>query len=265
MTLRVTHPYAELLSDREPIIASWYNPLMIYLLYETDRLKLMSLLARTFHLILGSFIALFGGAGFLWGIHRLRTSVFVRNYHPRHLGRVVVRGKACATNPNKVLRSILSKRSCIAYNFSILELKGKSNSRILYRESRGQWNLSIQTKMAKVQINPREMDFKNPHFQDSQNLFGDFANPLSLTLLAEKGINPRIFGIRRSLLLEESVISDGDEIWALGWIHDQALQLEDAIVTDKSVSRIIVESSLACIVSAWFVWIALAVLAYTLR
>ncbi|MGD1908981.1 MAG: hypothetical protein ACFB0C_23755 [Leptolyngbyaceae cyanobacterium] len=229
----------------------------------------MSLLNRAFHLLLGSFTLLIGSGGFLWGLHRLQLLLFASRLHLDRKGKILAKGIACATDPNKIQTTPLSDTPCIAYQFMILEpraaLKSTSSQTTLYQESRGQWNLSLQTPRGKVKLKPGALDLDGAYFSDRQNLARPFSAPRSSTLLTEKGINPKPIGVRRSLNLVEWVIRDGDPIRVLGRIGDQPLCIEAAIVTDKSMYRVFTEAVLACLVGICFLWVALSVIGYAFR
>jgi hypothetical protein len=229
----------------------------------------LSLVSRGFHLLLGGFTALMGVGSFLWGFHRLRLTVFALSRHPHYQGRVITQGLARPTDPQQVHMSPLSESPCIAYQFSILEsrsgVKGGRSQSVLYQDIRGQWNLSLQTPRGIIPIQSCELDFDRASWQDTQTVFRHFAHPRSVLLLAEHGINPQLARWRRSLTLSETLIRDGDPIRVIGRMQSHPPRLAAAIVTDKSDRRILLEATLACLIGAGSVWIALAILAYAWR
>lgn len=222
----------------------------------------------TFHFLLGLFVILMGGAACWGAIQRLRQTVLVPKFHPRRIGRMVATGLVRAVNSKDVHFAPLSLTPCIAYQFLILERRSKNSVVVLYRESKGQWNLKLQTQMGMVQLNPRELDLDKIHDRDNQHLFESFSKPRSVLLLEEKGIKPtNITRMRRSLTLKECILSNGDSIRVIGRREDdhQPLLLEDAIITNKSVLRVILESFLMLIVGAAFIWFALGLIDYAFR
>lgn len=165
---------------------------------------------------------------------------------------MIAKGTACATHPNEVQITPLSQTPCIAYEFFILEPRNShrgTSYAFLHRQSRGQWNLSVQTSRGKVQVKPSELDLDHIHFEDRQDLWNEFTESRSLSLLAEQEITlkQKLTGIRRTLILREKVIRYGDEVRVLGRQKhsNQSPLLADALVTDKPISRVILESSIA--------------------
>lgn len=229
----------------------------------------VSLPDRVFHLLLGGSILLMGGGGVLWGWQRLMGCICGGHVHSRRRGRIASRGMARATNPDEIQNSPLSIRSCIAYDCLILEsrsgVKGIASPATLYRLCRGQWNLSIQTTRDQLPIRRCELDLERPHALDRQNLLHSFIHARSDNLLAERGIDPELAGMRRSLSVLEFIVCDGDAVSVFGRMNPESRKIEDAIVTDNPRSRFLLESALAVIMSAWGMWIGLAVVAHGLR
>lgn len=214
---------------------------------------LIAFLNFTFHLLLGLFTLMMGGGACYIGCRGLQLTVSASSYHPRRRGRMIAKGTACATHPNEMQTTPLSQTPCIAYEFFILEprnnVKGGNSFAFLHRQSRGLWNLSVQTPKGHVQVKPSELDLDRIHFEDRQDSWNEFTESQSLSLLAEQDITlkHKLAGTRRTLILREKVIRNGDVIRVLGHQkHSNQLPLlEDAIVTDKPISRVILESSLA--------------------
>lgn len=186
---------------------------------------------------------------------------------------MIARGKACATHPNEVQTTPLSQTSCIAYEFFILEPrnspKGGTSYAFLHRQSQGQWNLSVQTPRGQIQVKPSELDLDHIHFEDRQDLWNEFTETRSLSLLAEQEITlkHKLTGTRRTLILREKVIRNGDAIRVLGrQKHNNRLPLlEDAIVTDKPISRVILESSLALVAGVFALGLGISLINYAFR
>ncbi|UJB68591.1 hypothetical protein HRE53_19065 [Acaryochloris sp. 'Moss Beach'] len=218
-------------------------------------------------------MALIGVGACYIGFRGLQLTVFAPNYHPRRKGRMIAKGKACATHPNEVQTTPLSQMPCIAYEFFILEPrnshKGSTSYAFLHQQSQGQWNLSVQTPRGQVQIKPSELDLDHIHFEDRQDLWNEFTETRSLSLLSEQEITlkHKLTGTRRTLILREKVIRNGDAIRVLGrQKHNNRLPLlEDAIVTDKPISRVILESSLALVAGVFALGLGINLINYAFR
>ncbi|MGR3275570.1 hypothetical protein ACSYAD_10685 [Acaryochloris marina NIES-2412] len=227
----------------------------------------------TFHLLLGLFVIVMGVGACYIGFRGLQLTILAPSYHPRRRGRMIAQGTACATHPNEVQITPLSQTSCIAYEFFILEprnnTKGGSSFAFLHRQSRGQWNLSVQTPRGQVQVKPSELDLDHIHFEDRQDLWQEFTESRSLSLLAEQEITlkHKLTGTRRTLILREKVIRNGDAIRVLGRQKhsNQSPLLEDAIVTDKPIRRVILESSLTLLAGVFVLGLGINLINYAFR
>ncbi|BDM78560.1 hypothetical protein [Acaryochloris marina] len=234
---------------------------------------LIAFINFTFHLLLGLFVILMGGGACYIGFRGLKLTIFAPSYHPRRKGRMMAKGKACATHPNEVQTTPISQTACIAYEFFILEPRNNTKEgdsfAFLHRQSRGRWNLSVQTSRGQVQVKPTELELDHIHFEDRQDLWSEFTESRSVSLLAEQKITlkHKLTGTRRTLILREKVIRNGDVIRVLGrQKHSNQLPLlEDAIVTDKPISRVILESSLALLAGLFVLGVGISLINHAFR
>lgn len=234
---------------------------------------LIAFLNFTFHLLLGLFVILMGAGACYIGFRGLQLTVFAPSYHPQRQGKMIAKGTACATHPHDVQTTPLSQTPCIAYEFFILEprnyVKGGSSFVFLHRQSRGQWNLSVQTSRGKIQVKPSELDLDHIHFEDCQDVWNELTETRSFSLLAEQEITlkHKPTGTRRTLILRKKVIRNGDMIRVLGRqkLNNQVALLEEAIVTNKPISRVILESSLALLAGIFVFGVGISLINHAFR
>ena len=217
---------------------------------------------------LGLFMMLCGSMGAISAFNSLRLAAFAPPFHPRRQGRIMACGLVRPTDPSQLQTAPLSQIPCLAYQFSIVESRGRNTKAYLHSERRGQWNLSIHTPSGVLPVTSCELDLNNIHLQDHQHLFAEFENQRAFALLSENNISPNnMAGMRRSLTLRESILRSGDRVYLIGrqqWSDGQRT-LKNAVITDKPISQFILKASVMLVASAAVVYISTGVIHLALR
>ena len=223
---------------------------------------------RLLTLGIGLFMMLCGGMGAIATFNSLRLAVFAPPFHPRRSGRFMAQGVVRATDPSQVQTTPLSHTACVAYRFAITEIRGRKSKVFLYTEYRGRSNISLSTENGVLQIDRCELDFNDYHANDQQHVFRDFLQARSHTLLAQHNISSKnAVGARRSLSITESILREGDAVYAVGrqvWV-DQKRIFKDVIVTDKPIRRFIMRATVMFAASILVLYLSVGVVQVAFR
>jgi hypothetical protein len=221
-----------------------------------------------FFAILG-FLLFFGAvATFLEGLKRLRwswASVFGGRLHEGAM--VSVEGKLRATLGNQLFHTPLTDTPCLAYCLRIFAIRS-SNPRggharaLLYEDCRGLQQLSLESVFGIHKLMVSDFDRERDAFQDSQDLLGKFSHPRSQAFIEALGISPNLAGLRRSLAICESIFKDGEPVRVIARIENgpEGFQLVNALITEKSQRRYLLEAFLILFGALLFGFFAVALL-----
>lgn len=231
-------------------------------------LGMSALLGSLFTLGLGLFTMLCSLMGAISSFNSLRLVVFAPDFHPARKGRITARGVVRATDAAQVQKPPLSHTHCLAYSFSIIESRGRRTKAYLHTERRGQWNLTVQTDKGSIAVERCELDLNRVHFRDMQHPFKAFEQARSHELLDEHNISPKnLAGMRRSLIVTESILRDGDQVSLMGrqYWNNQQRSLKNAIMTDKPIRDFILRASVMFVASLLFLYFSIGVIQVAFR
>lgn len=225
-------------------------------------------LIRLLTLGIGLFMLLCGGLGAIATFNNLKTSLFAPPFYPDRSGRFVAQGIVQATDSSKMVTAPLSQSPCVACKLTISESRGRSRRVFLYTKYRGQSNISLRTEYGLLSIDSCELHLERYHTSDQQHMFRLFSQEQSYSLLTQHNISANSsVGTRRSLSITESVLCEGDVVYAIGrqiWSNQKRI-LKSVIVTDKPIRHFIAKSIFMFTASMLIIYLSVGVIHIAFR